>query len=408
MEVLFFNYDYEPFLDWLYGTHAPGLAAEPYEVQRRARAESLFGVSYHYPECFESYGHEARGFYVNNEHLQKAWAREHGYLDDADLDDAAADEGDGGEGRGGGGGLLDGLRAAASGTVLSRAEPLVGRLLGDRFVKPSWMYDVVEAQIRHYEPDVVVNQAVNYVSAAFLDGLRDRYGVLAGQSQSPLSDLRRVDRYDLVFSALPQFVERFERAGTDAVYLPLGFAESVLDAVETAGDAHAVTFVGSLSSAHEERVRTLTRLCEDIPVEVWGPGVDHLPASSPLRDAYRGPAWGKEMYEVLAASKVTLNSHIDVAGPYAANLRLFEATGIGTCLVTDRKRNLDDFFVPGEEVVAYGDPSEAAERVRALLDDDDRRESIAQAGHERTLTDHTYRRRLRRMETALRDRLDEV
>ena len=28
------------------------------------------------------------------------------------------------------------------------------------------------------------------------------------------------------------------------------------------------------------------------------------------------------------------NRHIDVAGPFAANLRLFEATGVGTCLVT--------------------------------------------------------------------------
>ena len=55
---------------------------------------------------------------------------------------------------------------------------------------------------------------------------------------------------------------------------------------------------------------------------------------------------------------MTLNHHIDVAEAYAGNLRLFEATGVGTLLVTDWKKNLHEMFEAGKEVVTYRTPEE--------------------------------------------------
>ena len=31
------------------------------------------------------------------------------------------------------------------------------------------------------------------------------------------------------------------------------------------------------------------------------------------------------------------------------NIRMFEATGVGSCLLTDHKQNLQDLFIPDEE-----------------------------------------------------------
>jgi spore maturation protein CgeB len=110
------------------------------------------------------------------------------------------------------------------------------------------------------------------------------------------------------------------------------------------------------------------------------------------------------MYQRLRDSRITLNRHgevvarfgqggvgvIDVAKNAANNVRLFEATGVGTLLLTDRKDNLSDMFEPGKEVAVYASADECVETIRYYLDHESEREAIARAGQERTLRDHNY------------------
>ncbi len=105
-----------------------------------------------------------------------------------------------------------------------------------------------------------------------------------------------------------------------------------------------VSFVGSLTRDYPSRIRVLDQVCEIPGFGAWGPGVDELPPNSPLRAHYRGGAWGLDMYRVLRNSKITVNVHGETAGRYAVNMRLYEATGVGTLLVTDRKESLGEVF----------------------------------------------------------------
>jgi spore maturation protein CgeB len=95
------------------------------------------------------------------------------------------------------------------------------------------------------------------------------------------------------------------------------------------------------------------------------------------------------MYRVLQSSKITFNHHGDVA-PFANNMRLFEATGVGTCLLTDWKENLKEMFEPGKEVLTYRGPDECAELIQYYLDHEEERQAIGLAGQTRTLREHTY------------------
>jgi spore maturation protein CgeB len=111
------------------------------------------------------------------------------------------------------------------------------------------------------------------------------------------------------------------------------------------------------------------------------------------------------MYRVLASSRITLNRHIDVAEGQANNMRLYEATGSGALLVTDRARMLDELFDPGAEVVAYADEDDLVQQVTRLMADDESRLRIAEAGQARTLAEHSYRDRMRELEAMLEERL---
>jgi spore maturation protein CgeB len=100
------------------------------------------------------------------------------------------------------------------------------------------------------------------------------------------------------------------------------------------------------------------------------------------------------MYTILRNSRITLNYHIGVAERHANNLRLFEATGVGTLLLTDYKEDLHEMFEPGKEVAVYRTPAECVDIARYYLEHEQEREVIARAGQQRTLRDHTYRLRM--------------
>jgi spore maturation protein CgeB len=85
------------------------------------------------------------------------------------------------------------------------------------------------------------------------------------------------------------------------------------------------------------------------------------------------------MYQALRRSLITLNSHIDMVGREAGNARLFEATGVGTFLLTDFKDNLQTLFEPSREVVAWRSVNECLSMIDRYLNDEDERTAVAMA-----------------------------
>lgn len=345
---------YPPFLDALYAKQ-PGLATSDFDTQRDALLGAAFGSSDHYTRHLRALGHEAVDIIVNAATAQRRWARESGH------------------------------RGLATLPLSRRSDGLI-----------------LQQQVREYRPDVLWLLDMGHLTDAAIERLSGQVGVLVGQVACPFDFRRDVSVYDLVISSLPHFVRRFRRLGVRSEYLPLGFEPSVRDrlGMQQARDVE-LSFVGSMGSAHSAGTELLNAVAGDLPLSLWGPPQPALP--EPLASRYRGQAWGMEMYDVLARSQVALNRHIDVAADYANNLRLFEATGMGACLLTDAKRNLSELFVPGEELVTYTDAGDCVRKAKQLLSDVAMREEIAAAGARRTLRDHTYDKRVRSLVEMLAD-----
>jgi spore maturation protein CgeB len=363
MRFLILNTDYAEFLDTLYTSH-PALKTQSYDHQMRIRNESLFGVADFYSSNLRRHGHEAWEIYPNNEFMQKAWAREHG--------------------------IPAGSRWRWS--ELGRSIlPFVSQ-------RPNhWSSQILSKQIAHYRPDVLLNQALDEVRADFLHEQKSNIRLLVGQHASPLPEGQDLRCYDLLISSLPNLVDHFRHLGIAAELHRLGFEPRVLTRVTSRLPQIPVSFVGSISTAHESRVRLLEDVCARCGVEVWGLGADTLPTSTCLRRQHRGRAWGLDMYQILRDSKITLNHHIDMANGYANNMRLFEATGVGTLLLTDWKVNLQDMFEPGREVITYRTPQECAELIDYYIGHDAERDAVAHAGQQRTLREHSYDLRMQEL-----------
>jgi hypothetical protein len=387
MKFLIINTDYPDFLHWLYAQH-PGLEDRSYKEQFDVRSESLFGVADFYSANLIKLGHEARELHANNEWIQRAWAREHCLM----VHEPATAVRKGAS-------LLRRVPAFAASTPVrwlkSCARPLL-RLGMEQ--DDSWFYEVLSAQIKHCKPDVILNQDMGGVSAMFLGEMKPHYRILIGQhAATQLTMDSSLQCYDLIISSFPPTVDYFRRQGLSAALNRLGFDPRILARLPPAQQTFDVALVGSFYDVHSSRVALLNELYAKLDrpetIKVWAPTVDHLPVASPIRRHYMGSAWGYQMYEILNASKMTLNHHGDVL-PYANNMRLFESTGTGTLLITDWKENLHEMFEPGKEVVTYRNSEECVEQIQYYNTHEAERQTIASAGQARTLRDHTYQHRI--------------
>jgi len=288
--------------------------------------------------------------------------------------------------------------------IVPNCNILQQRWLTERSLTPSvtfdpnqplqWQFTVLAAQIRHYRPDILYIYDINWVAESLLRAIRPYVRLIVGQNACPLRPNLDLGAYDLLLTSFPHYVEKFRSQGANSEYFRIGFGKKVLDRLGTVPLSYDTTFIGGYSPHHRRRIELLERASRQIPMQFWGYGATALPPHCAIRQNYRGEVWGLEMYRILSASKITLNLHIDVAGSYANNMRLYEATGVGTCLVTDAKVNLHDLFEVGKEVVAYSSPEDCIEKIRYLLDNEAQRAAIARAGQARTLREHTYDRRM--------------
>jgi spore maturation protein CgeB len=360
VRFLLLNTDYQTFIDELHRAD-PALAEASYDDQLTARNATFFGVGNAYARALRARGHEAHDIHVNNAAMQAAWLTEHG-------------------GRG----------------AVHPPTRHLGRRRRVPWPRPgpsrTWLLRVLAAQIEALRPDVILNHDISWFAPEDLRRVAGAEVTLVGQHAAPPYPDRSYRAYDLVVSSWPPTIERMRRQGIRAEHLGLGFDPHVLEVVGRPERDIPLSFVGSIGALHGERTAFLETLCATFPAtQIFGPSVDAVPPASPIRACYRGPAFGVDMFRVLARSRATLNHH-GFPEPHANNMRLFEATGAGSLLLTDAKPDLDRYFEDGREVLTYSDLEGCVALVGRTVDDPQR--AVAEAGQRRTLAEHTWEHRI--------------
>jgi hypothetical protein len=376
----------------------PGYEQLSYQELYDKFINTHYGLSNFYEKYMKALGNEAQDIFASFEHLQKLWAEENGL----------------------------------------------------RYGETEWLKGIVLAQVKSYQPDVLYLQDLYLFDRDFRQQLRDalrKRVIMIGWRAALTKDFAVFNDLDLLLSAGPHLVKMFQRCGANAMYLPLAFEDTMVEVLGQIRERDLeFTFAGTLGSrngAHSQRYHLIEKLMASSPIEIWSDieedgarsrterlllkciyhtsrSLAVLRVPQRLRESLplirRGECWvsdptlptlnqlypgrinrsvfGVENYKISARSKIVLNSHIDCFENYAGNMRLYEATGMGACLLTDWKVNLQDLFEPEVEVVTYRSAEECIEKVRYLLGNESVRQAIATAGQKRTLRDHTYRQRV--------------
>lgn len=322
--------------------------------------------------------------------------------------------------------------------------------------------DLLLFQLKLIKPDVIFFQDSNLFNGEWINFIRTQLPsvkIIIGWRCSPFStyQLHQNKSFDFMLTCSPLFNKQFNDYGIKSFQLRHAFDADILNKIniELIKQTTDFLFIGSLlqsSDFHNERTRIIEELLNSginlklySKLNIENPSVlamkkisyiltkllikagfeklvdrklilkkmsnlKQIPSnpkfSEKLKSIVQEPVFGLEMFKSLASSNINLNIHGGVAGDYAANIRLFEVTGVGSCLVTDWKKNLNDLFEIDKEVVSFKTAEECIEKVKWLIDHPKERKEIADAGQRRVLKDHTFEIRAKQLDEIIRKELN--
>lgn len=232
--------------------------------------------------------------------------------------------------------------------------------------------------------------------------------------------------------------EKFASINANPIWWPMGSNPKYFRPVDVPRTLD-VSFVGG---NYGLRARYIYHLLENgVDVHAYGPlwsqlsksklrengkrvllGMKSLLASSPIRQAYysaimadfdfrrnlirkypqnvHNPTTDEELIALYSRSHISLgflevHDLHDPAGIVKQHLHLreFEAPMSGAFYLTGYMDEIEEFFVPGKEIVVYRNLTDLLDKIEYYLANTGEAEKIRVAGRERALRDHTYQRR---------------
>jgi spore maturation protein CgeB len=299
-------------------------------------------------------------------------------------------------------------------------------------------YALILEQLIFYKPTVVMIEDLFWADEGFIVAIKNLsfVKVVCGHHCSPHSPqtLARMRLLNFVISCSPLLVDTYKSLGIKNTYLIYhAFDPSILERLKGQNQKTIdLTFTGSFllePEGHNTRAEIIFELIKaDVALNIYAdsPAYSGKPKAKYIFYSYLkkfmgenqvniflgrmrwkesfieqkfwttvrpflfSPVYGLTMYNTLLNSRLVLNNHGAIAGNFAANMRLFEVTGVGSCLVTDDKSNMEDLFKPDIECVTYRNAEDAREKITWLLKNPKAREAIAKAGQARCIKDHSY------------------
>lgn len=301
---------------------------------------------------------------------------------------------------------------------------------------------LVFEQVASYKPEVLFIEDLRFVSIDLLKKIKSEVNeikLFVAYHCAPFDRLLldKLNYVDLILTCTPGLRDQFSSHNINSYLVYHGFDIDLLNKIgnNSSKKYDRIVFSGSLFQGkgyHNERLEIIEKILEnDINISLYAnlesncrinakkglysvnlllnslkinsitSRISFLSKSTEkikgysglLRSSANSPVFGLEMYQMLCQYGIVLNNHGQVAGNFAGNMRMFEATGVGACLITDNKHNMPDLFDIDNEVVVYNSHEECLEKIKWLLSNESKAKQVAESGQKKTLCSHTVENR---------------
>lgn len=309
----------------------------------------------------------------------------------------------------------------------------------------NWKEQILSSQIKKIRPDILYFQDVHHLSLSFFKKINQEFPfvkkviIFRGFPGMDNATRKKLAFADILFVGSPKLLNFSRDLGVDSHLIYHSFDESILEFLAEESKVE-FSFIGSsgfgYGPVYYHRYYLLSELLKKTSLLAWideksihwkqklksilGKSLFFRPILSsfpkgrqwiseallvpehPLSDLVKNRTYpslfGLDMYNKMHNSHMTFNCHSSPAKGTVDNIRLFQATGVGTCLITDTGTNMSDLFEEDYEVITYGSLEECLEKVSYLSSHPKERAKIASRGQKKTLSVHTTNKRCEEMD----------
>jgi hypothetical protein len=278
--------------------------------------------------------------------------------------------------------------------------------------KSEWLQEIVLEQVNRFQPDILHLGDTVAFDMRFVRRLKKRPKYVIGWRAAPTPDTVDWMGMDLLLSHLDSGLKfAWEHGVQDARRFYPGFSKWVADAVASESKEYDLVFVGQWSPDHERRNKLISKIAKaalgserPFSFGLFLECADPSKMPDAVRKLNRGARWGMEMYRAVKRGRIALNAEIDMARGSAGNMRFFEATGLGVCLLTEHHDNISSYFQPGKELVTFKGLSDCLTQLYALLDNPLKVDEVASLGQRQCLTRHESHVRMEALQQILKSK----
>lgn len=305
------------------------------------------------------------------------------------------------------------------------------------YSKNNWETNIVLEQIKRFKPDILWIPNPSIESYKYIDGAKKYYTKLAFYLGHDISNKELIMRADVLFTINEEYVKKEYPELNNIIYMGAGFSPEISYKLKSEKNNNIV-FAGNITPGHEKRAEVLSFLISNgIDVKIYSnistvkiytkirmiigniierknfigafsalrniiKRTDYERYASTLKKYCKKPVYGMDYYRILASSKICLNIHIDFANNFSGNMRMFEVTGVNTCLITDKKKNNSFLFDVGHEIIEFSDKKDLlAILKRAKKNNYNKICDISKKGQEKTYNNHTIEQLFTRIKNHL-------
>ena len=266
-----------------------------------------------------------------------------------------------------------------------------------------WRFDNFS---RHWAPCFNWNVTTDAHSLTRYDAELGLKNVILSQWACNHNQYRKLDlplKYDVTFvgqphSNRPQVVSALRQAGIDVRTWGNGWKNGRVsqEGMIEIFNQSLINLNLSNSSVVGQDTRNVSKIRQSTR-QLASRALSIVPYSRQLKNAIRGTS-GEETFFADTADPLTSDTPLLAGALDQIKGRNFEVPGTGGCLLTAATQDLDRYYEVGKEVICYdGSMGDLIEQVKWLLNNRDYCQSVAQAGHRRTLDEHTYEHRFQKI-----------
>ncbi|MDD4082757.1 MAG: glycosyltransferase [Sphaerochaetaceae bacterium] len=311
-------------------------------------------------------------------------------------------------------------------------------------------FDIMVLQAKKINPDILFFECNDLDTLKRIKKQCPNIKLVFGWSGSAIGRNTAWGEMNAILCCAPESVEKIKKLGYESFHINHGFDPNILNKITFQKKDIDLLFTGSViitntKGYHSKRLEFLMEIyskCVQCGIDfqifgkvdfsgrlikaklniykflsVFGLGDLFLKFSGKdgilikkgldLSSIVHPPVFGINMYNLIKRSKVALNIHADSSDKFASNIRLFEVTGVGACLLTDYKENMPNLF-SSKEVICYNSTEDCIDKIKELFNDTSSIDSLALLGQKRTLKQHTTLHRAKEFDKIIKILLKKV